>query len=438
MPVLQTDLAVRARARDIEVLPPLSRMAEYGLVFILLILFSEGLLPRLLSSGEEADGSPILRLLWLPVYGLTLVAFLWSARETIPRLLRMPFMTALITLAAISFIWSIDPGLSLRRGIAILMTCLFGVVMAVRYDWRTMIRLIGAMWVTMAIVSLVSGIVAPSFSIMNEVHVGAWKALWTEKNAMGGHMARAGFICAFMVMRDVRWRRFWCAGVFLCTVLVFLSTSKTALLGLMLGFGVLGLALWLKRGPVTAISTVWLGTAVSAGAIAGLVLAPEAVFGMLGRDATLTGRTDIWAALMDTIAARPWLGYGYGAFWAPDSMPAYWVRVSVEWPAPTAHNGWLDVALSVGLIGLFLMVANFILSFIRAIIASVDQWTGVFAAGVLVQFALFSVSESIALQQNAIVWLTYVAVVAKLAASKPGDDEGSDVPVRRRWRLTTP
>ena len=35
----------------------------------------------------------------------------------------------------------------------------------------------------------------------------------------------------------------------------------------------------------------------------------------VGKDATLTGRTDLWNVAITMIARRPWLGYGYGGFW---------------------------------------------------------------------------------------------------------------------------
>ena len=42
----------------------------------------------------------------------------------------------------------------------------------------------------------------------------------------------------------------------------------------------------------------------------------------LGRSATLTGRTRIWQMSLDNIAQRPWLGYGFGAFWRPGEVEA--------------------------------------------------------------------------------------------------------------------
>ncbi|MEM9054197.1 MAG: O-antigen ligase family protein, partial [Pseudomonadota bacterium] len=135
----------------------------------------------------------------------------------------------------------------------------------------------------------------------------------------------------------------------------------------------------------------------------------------LGRDASLTGRTSIWFELAQDISERPTLGYGYGVFWMLESEPAYWLREVLEWDAPTAHNSWLEVAIALGLSGLALLLLDFVITIWRALRAAIDTWAGVFALGVCAQFTLFSVSESIALQQNSLTWLTYVIIAAKLA-----------------------
>ena len=390
---------------------------ELGLAFVGLVLFSEGLLPRLFASEYDTDSSAFLRLLWLPVYGLVAIGCLWKVREMVSLTLRMPFLIALLIVTAASFLWSLDPSLTERRSIAVVATSLAGLYLAARYDWRTLLRLMGAVWLFMAIVSIGAVIVAPGFAIMSEIHPGAWKGLWWEKNTLGGHMARAAFLCAFLYILDRPWRPVWGVAVFLCTALVIASTSKTALLGLMLGFGIL-FAGWISRkGAGITITCLWSGIVLSSAFAAIMIIEPGIILNLLGRDATLTGRTDIWAVLADAIADRPLLGYGYGAFWQLDSMPAYRVRSATEWLVPTAHNGWLETALSVGLIGLGLLVANFVLFVLRAAWLSIDNWLGIFALGVAGQFLLFSISESNALQQNSIIWVTYVAIAAKTAIS---------------------
>lgn len=406
-----------ASTRAISQSPPVSNVGrwEFATLFVVLVLFTEGVLPRLLTSDGSADASSLLRLLWLPVYGLAFVGVLWKIKAVAITALRMPFLIFLTGLGLFSFLWSIDPALSQRRGIAILGTTLAGIFVGVRYEWRTLLRAMGLAWITVAALSFLTGLLVPSFGVMYEIHVGAWKGLFYEKNQMGGHMARAAFLCGFLFIMDVPWRRLWAAGIFLCTLLVLLSTSKTSLLGLLLGFSVLALGMWMKRGYVTGITSAWLGVVLASVFAGVMVFAPEIIFTALGRDPSLTGRTDIWATLINMIGERPLLGYGYGAFWALDSEPAYWVRELLEWEAPTAHNGWLEVAIAVGLIGLACLVLDFLVTIARAARTAVHTWTGVFALGLCAQFLLFSLSESISLQQNSIVWVTYVAVAAKLA-----------------------
>ena len=410
MPVSQT------ASQDRTPLQSILRFAEYATVFGCLVMFSEGLLPRILASEEDPE-STLLRMLWLPVYGLIILAGIALLPKLARTALRLPFLVFILGLACASVAWSIDPEVTQRRAIAIVATTMAGLVLAARYDWRTMLRLMGAMWLFMAIVSFVAGVVAPNFAVMNEIHVGAWRGLWWEKNTLGGQMARASFLMAFLLIMDRPWRKVWALGLMISIALVLLSTSKTALLGMMLGFGVLFAGAWMRRGVVTTLSMIWAGVIGAGAAAMVFVFAPEIVFQLLGRDATLTGRTDIWTALFDAISDQPWLGYGYGAFWGLYSEPAYKVRLATEWLVPTAHNGWLETALSIGLVGLAGLVLSFLLLLYRSAKLAITDWTGLFALGVAAQFLLFSLSESIALQQNTIVWVTYVAVAAKVAIS---------------------
>jgi len=81
-----------------------------------------------------------------------------------------------------------------------------------------------------------------------------------------------------------------------------------------------------------------------------------------GRNENLTGRTDIWARLLPLYERNPLEGYGFGSFWTSAMQEAiYGVR--------EAHNGYLDVCLGLGLIGLVL-TTMFLLSFSRKAVMS--------------------------------------------------------------------
>ena len=394
--------------------------AELVLLVLTLIVFTEGLLPRLVASEQSTDGSPILRALWLPLYALIAVGLIWRVREIARVCVRLPFLMGLLVLTALSFLWSIDPGLTQRRSVALLMTSAAGLYLGTRYDWKTLLRALGAVWLMVGLASFVTALVVPEFGRAQDVHAGAWQGLYFEKNQLGGHMALAVLITAFLGLMDRRFRGIWLSGFALSALLVLMSTSKTALLAMGLGLAVLGIGALMKRGVRTSLAVLWVSGVTTA--LLGMILwlSPALVFEALGRDASLTGRTDIWAVLVDYIKERPLLGYGYGAFWAEGSGPGAWVRETLQRDAPPAHNGWLDVALALGAVGLVLLVLDFSMTLIRAVLAAFQTWLGVFVLAFCAQFILFSLSESVSLQQNSILWVIYVALAAKLTSRPQG------------------
>jgi exopolysaccharide production protein ExoQ len=69
----------------------------------------------------------------------------------------------------------------------------------------------------------------------------------------------------------------------------------------------------------------------------------------------LTGRTKIWPVVRDVIATRPWLGQGWGAVWGQTPLHLQ-INRSVGFAVPHSHNGYLDVQLQVGAVGLALLI----------------------------------------------------------------------------------
>jgi len=97
-----------------------------------------------------------------------------------------------------------------------------------------------------------------------------------------------------------------------------------------------------------------------------------AIAPLIGRDAQLTGRVDLWLILPSYIAERPWLGYGFGAFWVADSANVSLIWNAVGWTPPHAHDGWLDALLELGVVGLALLCLQIILTVVNGVRAVVD------------------------------------------------------------------
>ena len=197
-------------------------MLETGLAVLLIFLFSSALLPQIFDRGEE--GSPILRLIWPPVYLLTLILIGVRPMPVLGLLARAWPLMLLAALPLVSASWSLDPGLSLRRGLGVVMPALFGLWMASRYSWRDLIRLLALSFAILAVGSLLMSVLMPSYGVMSEIHPGAWSGLWFEKNRLGGVMALAalaGMAAAFTTphRREVR---YWGALVILAVALAMM------------------------------------------------------------------------------------------------------------------------------------------------------------------------------------------------------------------------
>jgi O-antigen ligase len=78
------------------------------------------------------------------------------------------------------------------------------------------------------------------------------------------------------------------------------------------------------------------------------------VAGLLGRDPTLHGRTGIWAVVL-SLQTNPLLGLGYQSFWMGDRLLEVSSRLSTGF-LNEAHNGYIEIYLSLGYIGVALLV----------------------------------------------------------------------------------
>jgi exopolysaccharide production protein ExoQ len=109
---------------------------------------------------------------------------------------------------------------------------------------------------------------------------------------------------------------------------------------------------------------------------------------------TLSGRAFIWPAVLYYIGKRPWLGYGYESFWNPGQIDV--ISHDLGWGLREAHNGYLDVLLSLGIVGLAIAVMTLLAATVAAAYASIRQRDPAYALplGLLVFGLLSSVMES--------------------------------------------
>ena len=394
------------------------RGVENLVFFLLLFQFSTALIALFLTDFNNLEyQSPLARLLWYPGYAMVLLLLL----RTFPQVIRLaafnPLLIVCVVICGVSFLWSVNSSVTLRRSVAVLLTTTFGLVLAARYDWNGLVQRLAIVFGVTAVLSVIISVFLPEYGVHSLIHEGAWRGAWVEKNYMGGFMAKGVIVMlsAFAMRPDRGW--IWLPLCALCLMLVLLSTSKTALLIALIGIGGFILLRLYRRytfvRPMLVLSILLILTTI----VGMLTFAPDFTFGLIGKERTLTGRTDIWSGLITSIKMHPWVGHGYGVYWLDPLGASYYVRLQLEWGIPSAHNGWLETWLSTGALG----VGTFALMFVGTIILAFDRLRkgGTETYWVIlstVMFLGFSMSESTILQQNDLSWVMFVATSAKLYA----------------------
>lgn len=366
--------------------------------------------------------TPILRLVWLPVYAMTLALVFMR----LPSLVRAwPAWLALLCLISLAFAskyWSIDPDVTQRRVIAMAMTGIFAVYLGTVFYGAYLPRMLMHATLFMAMGSLVMVFLFPSIGVHSDVNAGLWRGMWYEKNQMGLVMVAGATACAACLAIGGRDWILAGAGLLLASVLVLATQSKTSLLCLMLGVGVVG-GIWALRrgGAVLAIVGLWLGVVLGGAFLMLIIFDSAALLEALGKDPTLTGRTEIWESLMRRVAERPWTGYGYQAFWGIDSVPANQVRQETGWLVPSAHNGWIDLLVELGWPGAVLvgtLMASAVMgSLLRLGRDGVAE--GWFGLGYLAVFGLLSTSESVLMTHQSLPWVLFLCILTRAICGDP-------------------
>jgi O-antigen ligase len=146
-------------------------------------------------------------------------------------------------------------------------------------------------------------------------------------------------------------------ALFLGGGLLVMSSSMTSTIVTVLTLSV-GWYRKLRLRPVQKVALYAMALVVGFAATVFLQGRMDSVFALVGRNTTLTGRIPLWQYSAGAVLQRPLLGAGWDAFWF--SKEADNIRNQINWPAPHAHNGFLELALNVGLIGMVIfLILNF-------------------------------------------------------------------------------
>ena len=186
-----------------------------------------------------------------------------------------------------------------------------------------------------------------------------YNGVTTQKNSLGLTCLVCGLASLWMFLgayenRQMRHRvRHMIAhGVVLVTAawLLKICDSMTSLSCLVIAGGVMYMtgSSWVAKRPGNMHLLV--GSAVALAFFAVFIDSSGVLLGLLGRNTTLTGRTEIWKAVL-SFNTNPLVGTGYESFWLGDRIDRLAEIIGYKGVAE-AHNGYLEVYLNLGWFGL--------------------------------------------------------------------------------------
>ena len=298
--------------------------------------------------GPSIMGKMTLMFTALSVMLIILPGLILKTRQVVFTLwVNLPFQLYSL-IAILSFFWSVNPAESLKAGIVLMCFHGTGVVLAALFSWRNIWR--GIAW-GILFLAFLSVLIIPHDGLMTEVHPGALRGLWIEKNASAESFAIGAIACSIIAIAD---RNPWYyLGTILLLGLIVMAQAAGALAACMIGLAYLYFTESIRRGPIRFFLGGWVSVMIVASiaiVIAGLGL--EAA-GLLGRETTLTGRTVIWPTVIDHIQQRPLLGYGFQAFWVDGAETKKVVMLRANFEAHNAHNSYFEMMLGIGALGSF-------------------------------------------------------------------------------------
>jgi exopolysaccharide production protein ExoQ len=139
-------------------------------------------------------------------------------------------------------------------------------------------------------------------------------------------------------------------------LLVIGSRSATSILATIMTLPILYWVSWtrtLRTGNDRLLAI--LGGAILIGLCGWLILDDTLIFELLGRSATLTGRTEVWSLSIWAAQMSPWFGQGH-TFWGVPNPLRDEIWRMIGWAPPHAHHTLLDIWLQLGYVGVALLL----------------------------------------------------------------------------------
>ena len=344
------------------------RIAVFAFILYLFIKLFGTQVPFQAKVEEEGplgggSGNIVNQIVYPLIFLLSLIPIFMKRLDAIAIIKKEKFLSIFLFLCLLSAFWSYSPPDTLKRffrmftGFTVTLSLLVHTTST--KDILKIIKPVLYLYIFLSVVVciLVPGALDSKFN--------TWQGFTFGKNLLG-QVSIICIILSYFIYREEKGYKKIIAAVAVLFSLALLigarsGTSITtflliALIGLLLlaveifrpiGLGRLLVAIIILF-TITLVITLYLAYPEV------LAVGTEAI----GKDSTFSGRTNLWNAMFISISHHPFLGVGYRAFWSidPPSQDLAYIYELFYWFPNESHNGYIDIANEVGLIGLGIFI----------------------------------------------------------------------------------
>ena len=186
------------------------------------------------------------------------------------------------------------------------------------------------------------------------------------------------------------------------------ADSATSLACFLIGGGLLTLASLPRFAARPTAAHILVGLLVFLSVLGFFFNLDSGVAEVLGRDTTLTGRTSLWAELLRSDVDRLF-GAGFESFWLGERVEQFWRKY--WWHPNQAHNGYLEIFLNLGWIGVALLGVVMVWGY-RNVVGSfrLDSETARLRLAYFAAGAVYNLTEA-AFKGINVVWIAFLVAV---------------------------
>lgn len=368
-----------------------------------------------LLSSKSAGDTKVHQVEVAAIYLVSGLLLLVSRQKVMAAAREQPVFSFLAVYTVLSTLWSETPAHTLSYSIAMAVNIAICFYLVSEFSPQEQMQLVMTTGWLVFLISLVLILFFPRFGVSNLDGAGAWQGLLSHKNTFSILSLFLLTPACFVSTPSLAARLLRIVYVALAIFLIAMSQSRTGWIATGLYF-VIAAIVWIVQAFAPKDALVISATIMVAlvAAIIGATLILPLLFQAIGKDVSLTGRQEIWSAVIAAALQHPILGYGYSGFFTGMTGPSASVSVAANFVVPHAHSGYLNVWVEQGLIGVFLVLGPILLALwkgtallFNAFTPSVGWYLSIIAISLVINY-----DEPSWMMPNALDWmLTIVACI---------------------------